>query len=163
MSEIDPLLKIYVEQLRGGKNWPLHADLAPDFLQIEEEELAFKDPVRIDGEAYLAQDELVVQVSIKTKAEVPCCICNDVFKLEISVPKLIQVEPLEGIKRGYFDISELLREAILLEVPLIAECHEGKCPKRKEIERLLLGSSHEKFVEEQGYRPFENLTLDDKE
>lgn len=157
MSESDPFLKIYVEQLRGGKTWPLQLDLSPDFLEVQETELSFVDPVRLDGEAYLAQDELVIQVSIATKAQIPCRICNELFKTGIVIDKLFHLEPIVGLKRGYFDISSLLREAILLEVPQVAECHGGHCPSRKEVERFLRPPGEGKVQEDEGYRPFQDL------
>jgi hypothetical protein len=61
------------------------------------------------------------------------------------------------------DISEILREAILREVPQIAECHGGVCPARKEIEHYLSETSHAHFVEEEGYHPFEGLSLDEED
>ncbi len=157
MTEIDPYLKIYVEQLRGGKNWPLHLDLEPDFLDICEKELTFVDPIRLDGQAYLAHEELVVQVSIKTKAQVPCRICNEPFKVNIVVDKLMHLEPIAGLKRGFFDISGILREAILLEVPSIAECHSGHCPARRDVERYLSKPSQGNDDEIEGYHPFRDL------
>lgn len=163
MVERDPLLKIYVEQLRGGKTWPLHVDLSPDFLEVQEKELAFLDPVRLDGEAYLAQDELVIQVAVHTQAQVPCRICNEFFKIDIAIDKLVHLEPITDLKRGYFDISELLREAILLEVPQIAECHGGHCPSRKDVEKFLSEPNAEQADAVEGYHPFSDLSLDDKE
>ncbi len=161
MTTVDPSLKIYVEQLRGGKTQSLQESIAPSFLAIDEPELSFVDPVVIEGEAYLAHEELVVQVKVSTKARIPCRVCNELFKYDIVVPKLVHVQPIEGFKRGYFDISEMLREAILLEVPPIAECHGGHCPSRGELEGYLRQTVAEDSVEEEGYHPFKDLDLGD--
>lgn len=157
MTDLDPFLKIYVDQLRGGKSWPLHRDLSPDFLGVNESELKFVDPIRMDGQAYLAQDDLVVQVSLTTEALVPCRICNRPFKIAISIPKLIHVEPIGSLKRGYFDISEILREAILLEVPYVAECHDGQCPTRTDLKPYLRTAPQGDLEQEEGYQPFKDL------
>lgn len=163
MTVVDPGLKIYVEQLRGGKVQELSEALSPAFLGVQEAELSFEDPVVIEGEAYMAQDDLVVQVDIETKALLPCRVCNEHFKYDIVVDKLMHIEPITGLKRGYFDISEVLREAILLEIPPIAECHEGHCPARKDMETYLKDPAEENEPQEEGYHPFEGLSLGDLE
>lgn len=150
MQQTDPILKVYVEQLRGNKNWSLDAKLEPLFIGVEEKELKFKDPVFIEGRAYLAENNLVISASMQTKAEMPCKVCNEFFKLEIAVEGLVHVEPLTALKRGYVDISPILREAILLEIPVVAECRKEGCPKRKEVEKLLQ-------EREEGYQPFSSL------
>ncbi len=162
MSVIDPALKIYVEQLRGGKTQQLSEAISPEFLGVQEPELAFHSPVVIEGEAYLAQDDLVIQVDLQTQAQIPCRVCNELFQYDISIQKLMHIEPITDLKRGYFDISEVLREAILLEIPVIAECHDGHCPARKDMEGYLKQSVEEEEVEE-GYHPFEGLSLDDQD
>ncbi len=162
MTVIDPALKIYVEQLRGGKTQHLSESISPEFLGVQEAELAFHSPVVIEGEAYLAQDDLVIQVDVQTAAQIPCRVCNELFSYEISIQKLMHIEPITDLKRGYFDISEVLREAILLEIPVIAECHNGHCPARKDMEGYLKQSVEEDQAEE-GYHPFEGLSLDDQD
>lgn len=162
MSEIDPILKIYVEQLRGNKEWSLNAELAPDFIDVLEPELSFIDPVHLKGKAYLAEDDLVIQVSIATKAQMPCRVCNELFKRDLTVDRLVHVESLTNLKRGYVDISPIIREAILLEIPPVAECHDEQCPARKDVEKYLADPSAKESEEEDGYHPFENLSLDEE-
>lgn len=162
MTIIDPALKIYVEQLRGGKEQDLSEALSPDFLRVSEPELSFEHPVMIEGRAYLAEHDLIVQLEITTKARIPCRVCNEFFDYDIEVEGLVHVEPLTGLKRGFFDMSEILRESILLEVPPIAECHGGHCPARKELEkRLRHPAEDDQGLEEEGYHPFEGLSLGD--
>jgi uncharacterized metal-binding protein YceD (DUF177 family) len=163
MSELDPILKIYVDQLRGGKEWSLNAELTPEFIGVQEAELIFTAPVFLKGKAYLAEDDLVIQVSIATKARMPCRVCNDFFDREVLVEKLVHVEPLTHLKRGFVDISPILREAVLLEIPPVAECHGGHCPRRQEIEKYLSEPSDDPSEEHEGYQPFKNLSLNDEE
>jgi hypothetical protein len=46
-----------------------------------------------------------------------------------------------------------LREIVLLEVPLLAECRQGKCPQRKTMEKYL-SKNGPGADESEGYRPF---------
>lgn len=167
--------KIYPEQLRDGRIEKIQAQFDPDFLEIDDPELQFKHPVSVSGEAYLADDNLVLHLEIQALASMPCAICNELAPVEINVTGLYHVEPLAEIKGGIFFLQGLLREAILLEVPKFAECSHGNCPGRTAIARFLKkgapkftlgctkGSIQGSVPEElngEGYRPFADIDLD---
>ena len=54
--------KIYIDRLKGGVNEKFDATLDPSFLEVEEPELYFPAPVRLQGEAYLTDDHLVIHL-----------------------------------------------------------------------------------------------------
>lgn len=145
--------KIYTEQLRNGHVEEISEELSPEFLNVKERDLSFTDKVRIHGQAYIASDDLILQLDIEAKALIPCSICNEPVKVEIEIDKFIHVEQLDQIKAAIFDFSETLREVILLETPSFAECNEGTCPKRKELKKYLKDPA----TSEEGYRPFADL------
>ena len=147
--------KIFVEQLRSGNVEHLQEELSPEFLDIHEKELAFKDPVFLKGEAYLAEDNLILHFDISTFAELPCSVCNETVKVPIKVQNVYHHEPLSAIKGGVFNMLNALREAVLLEIPAFTECNSGNCAKRKELEKYI--RKPQASSEEPGYRPFENL------
>lgn len=148
--------KVYVEQLRSGNVEQLKEEFNPDFLDIHEKELIFADTVYLNGEAYLAENDLILHFNISTMAEMPCRICNETVKVPIKVQNVYHHEPLSAIKSGIFNMLDVLREAVLLEIPPLAECNEGKCPKRKDLEKYIR-TPPASSTEEPGYRPFENL------
>lgn len=153
--------KIYVEQLRGGHVEKIKEVFSHVFLGLAEKELAFVDSVLVEGEAYLAEDNLVLHLQISTKATLPCKICNEPLKVPLRLTDFYHTESLEGIKSGIFSMEAALREAILLDAPTFAECNEGKCPQRKELEKFLKkGPSSAEKGDATGYRPFEGLNLD---
>lgn len=158
---MDPRFKIYVEQLRDGHVEKLAENFAPKFLDVSENDLAFVDPVEIRGEAYLADDMLVLHVDVHTFCKIPCRICNEPVNTEIAIKGFYHAMPLEEIKTGVFDFQDILRETILLEVPSLVECHEGTCPQRRGMAKYFKKESPpgEKGVEE-GYQPFADLDLD---
>lgn len=130
-------LKIYIDRLQKGEHLTIKEKVPPDFLDIHESELHFPGPVLLEGQAYLASDHLIVQLAIKTDAEVPCSICNNFFKLSIDIPDFYHAEPIENIPGKIFDFSEPAREAILLKIPQFAECHGGQCPERSSIQKYI--------------------------
>jgi uncharacterized metal-binding protein YceD (DUF177 family) len=164
MSLKDDAFKIYVEQLRDGHVEKLHETFAPNFLDIHEEELHFNENVTIEGEAYLADENLILHLQIATQAIIPCSICNGPVETKILLPNFYHMEPLADVKSGIFDFSNILREAILLEVPGFAECHNGNCPERKQVAKYLKepakkAAGGDKNIED-GYQPFADIDFD---
>lgn len=153
---MDEGLRIYVDRLRTQGVEQIHETVPPGFMDVQEKELRFADLVMISGEAYLAQDELVLKLLAKTRARMPCAICNQEVPVDIQA-QIMHMEPALGLKRGVYDMSPLVREALLLEVPLVAECNEGHCPGRKEIEQYLRTKKKVDQGTGEGYRPFADL------
>jgi len=149
--------RIYVEQLRRGVRQRIDATAEPGFMEIAEgDELQFEQPVRMEGEAYLADDSLVIYLDLETEATLPCSICNERIEAPVRVEGLYHLEPLEDISTGVFQFEKVVREAILLEAPSFAECNGGNCSKRKEIAKYLVDP--EKVREEETQRnPFADL------
>lgn len=127
---MDDTFKIFVHRLRDGHSEKIEETLPPDFLEISEEALSFHSPVRISGSATLADETLVLRLSIETEAVLPCSICNRDVPYQISIPNFYFTIGLDEIKGAVFNYKEALREGILLELPYIAECNGGDCPER---------------------------------
>lgn len=137
------LFKIYVDRLRFGQEVEIEGEVSPNFLDIHEKDLVFKDPVTIKGKAYLADENLVMQLALRTKCYLPCAICGELTEVPLNVENFYHIVPLSEIKGRIFDLSEVLREEILLEVPSFVECHDNACPMRDEIKRFLKKEDHE--------------------
>ncbi len=154
---MDDQFKINVEQLHDGHEKVIHESLSPSFLEIDEPELVFKKSVLLDGIACVADTELVVRFDIETEALMACRICNELVPVKIAISSFYHSEPLSEIKTGIYDFKTLLRESILVEIPTFVECHEGKCPHRKEIAKYLKPDSLQSKVAVDGYHPFADL------
>lgn len=155
MSEAD-VFKIYVDRLRGGKEQHFDESLDPSFLEIDESDLKFDKDVQLKGNAYIAEDELILHWDIKAEAIIPCSICNQPVPVEIEIENCYQSIPLEEIRTGVFDFKECLRETILVEVPPFAECNGGHCPKREELKSFFKKTDGQGNQDE-GYQPFANF------
>lgn len=153
---MDEKFKIYLEQLKSGGTEKIDITCSSDFLGVNEENLYFEDPVQVTGEIYLADEELILHLDAFAKAIIPCSICNEPVKVELEVIGFYHAEPVAEIKRGSFNFQEVLREAILLEVPQFAEC-KGNCPQRKQVDKYL---KKPKAPNDQGYQPFADINLD---
>jgi uncharacterized metal-binding protein YceD (DUF177 family) len=160
----DDRFRIFVEQLRDGHTEEIDETFTPDFLEINERELSFTHPVKVRGQVYLADDMLVLHLDVNTIATIPCAICNSPADVGIAIEGLYHAVSMEEIKGAIYDFREILRETVLLEVPILAECHQGKCPQRKSLEKYFKkegapGSE----ADEEGYKPFAGLDFDFKD
>lgn len=155
---MDDAFKIYVDQLRDGHSEKIDETLDPSFIDLHDPDLTFQDPVRMTGEAYLADSDFVIRFDVDTVAVVPCAICNAMIKVPVQIRDAYIVAPRAEIKSGIFNFKELLREQIVLDAPQHVECGGGQCPHRKEIAKFLKESSEDS--DEKGddyYRPFADL------
>lgn len=155
--------KIYVDRLHSGNVEPIREIFDPAFLEQNTEELAYTKNIEVNGEAYVAENELIIHLDIHTVASVPCKICNQPIEIPVDLRGVYLVESLDNVKSGVFNFKELLREAILLEAPQFTECSNGKCPERDTITNFLSSSSDGEKKEgssgDEGYHPFANLKL----
>ena|ERR1700722_3170400 len=130
-------LKIYIDRLKGGQTLAIDESLPPDFLDLHEKDLVFLEPIRLKGEAYLANEHLIIHLNIQTVVRLPCNICNDSVCIPLAVKNIYLTEPLAQIKSAIFDLTGEVRESILLQAPSFAECHSGKCPERANLKQFL--------------------------
>lgn len=154
---MDESFRVYVDQLRDGREIIINEVIDPAFLQVEDKELFFKKSVSVKGEAYLASSDLILHLNIKAEALIPCSICNEMVPIDINIKDLYLSEPLSEIKTGIFSFEELLRESIMIEVPLFTECHEGHCPRRGELAKFMKENDGKDGKSEDTYHPFSDI------
>lgn len=154
---MNDFLRIYIDRLKDGHKEVIHEEMPVSLLQVEEKELKFLGPVFLDGEVYLVDQELVLHLSAKVKAALACSICNQEVPYNIVISDSYQNVPVEEIKGAVFDMTELVREMILLEVPPFIEC-EGGCPRRDEINNFLKKKSG---VDPSNHNPFSDLRIEE--
>ena len=130
-------LKVYIDRLKHGQTLKIEETFPPDFLEIDDDDLVFKDPVHLHGEAYLSNDHLIIHLNIATTAFFPCSICNAPVQIPISLKNVYLTQPLAEIKGAIYDITNEVRESILLQAPLFAECNQGSCPERDNLKKFL--------------------------
>ena len=151
----DPFV-ITIDRLTEGATQKIEGTVSPDFLEVNEPDLRFTDPIKISGEAYLADDELVIHLNASTLAQMPCSICNQMVHFPLDVKSFYHAEPLSNIQGVFFDFRTLLREALLIELPKVAEC-SGGCPEREILTPYL--RKKDVLDTSTSYFPFNDLKL----
>ncbi|MDJ0651457.1 MAG: hypothetical protein QNJ27_00350 [Simkaniaceae bacterium] len=129
-------LKIYIDRLGDGKTEKIDETLSPEIMDVHEKDLQFNRPIQLLGKAYLAEDHLIIQLKIKTEAEIPCLICNERTQKKIVISSFCHTEDVANIKGHVYNCAAFVREAILLEVPSFVEC-AGNCSKRAQLKNYL--------------------------
>ena len=148
--------KIWIDRLGNGAVQKIEGSFDPSFLEIDEKELQFHFPVEAAGEAYLAERHLVIRLKARTKASVPCAICNEMFDVELKTDNFYHSEELAQISGAVFDFSVPLREALLIELPCYFECCNGKCPERDSLAPYLR-AAQKKESDKKIHFPFADL------
>lgn len=148
-------LKIYIDRLRHEHKVVIQETLPPQFMDVNEEGLQFKAPITVSAECYLAEDHLVIHLSVSTTALLPCAICNELVEHPIKIKNLYSTIPLDDIKGAIFDLTQEIRDQVLLQLPLFTECSQGECPERIAMKKFLKPAPESPIEPE--HFPFKNL------
>jgi len=121
------------------------SELAGD-LELAMEGFEFPEPIDVDLLASKSGDEVIVQGRVNATVEMECSRCLESFEMEVdpkiqfviqlldtSQPQYSEDDDFIILPRttGEYEISDRVREAILLELPLKPLCSEdcrGLCP-----------------------------------
>ncbi|PWU16334.1 MAG: hypothetical protein C5B45_00765 [Chlamydiae bacterium] len=130
-------LHIYIDRLKTGQIEKISESISSDFLEIDEQDLAFDKIFKIEAEAYLANDHLIIQFTLNINAFIPCSICNAMTKNTLKVDNTCFSIPLSEVKGAVFDFTDEVRSTILNLVPSFSECNQGNCPDRSLVKKYL--------------------------
>ena len=130
-------LHIYIDRLKSGQTEKISESLSSDFLEIDEPDLAFDKIFKVEAEAYLANDHLIIQFTLNISALIPCSICNVMTKNILKLDNTCFSIALSEIKGAVFDFTDEIRSTILNSVPSFSECNQGNCPDRPTLKKYL--------------------------
>ena len=126
------------KRLVGSKTFAY--ELTPDELDITDTDLKVMAPIHLEGVVENAGDVILFKADVKTEIERTCGRCLKVFTEPLAAQVVEKFYPAgaENIENDAFiyesdllDITEPVRESLLLAVPLQSLCREdcrGLCP-----------------------------------
>lgn len=126
------------KRLVGSKTFAY--ELTPDELDITDTDLKVTAPIQLEGVVENAGDVILLKADVKTEIERTCGRCLKVFTELLAAQVVEKFYPAgaENIENDAFiyesdllDITEPVRESLLLAVPLQSLCREdcrGLCP-----------------------------------
>ena len=139
-------MKIELRQIADeGKDF--HFAESAEEMEISAEGIKFPNPITVDITATLSGDEIICQGEVFAQVEIECSRCLDIFDYEVKanlqfVAQILD-SPMEIDDAGdddfeviskadnFLDISQRVRDAIVLNLPLKPLCSEdclGLCP-----------------------------------
>jgi uncharacterized protein len=137
------MLRLMLDTIEEGTN-SLDLKCSPKELDLEFDGTQFIGDVSISLRLYRQISKIFVKASMSVDAEMECSRCLIPVPMKIEATTEIQYSPLPKFERDqidaigigyyseeYIELSDELRESILLELPMIVLCSEdciGFCP-----------------------------------
>jgi len=92
-------------------------------LDIDNIDFTFNDDIQIKINAYSVSKEFIFKCNIKTDISIKCARCLKAIIFTIDIKDFIF--NYENLHQDMIDISNDIRDAILLEIPSRLICHQG--------------------------------------
>lgn len=131
-------MKIEIQDLLIGKSdyKNVSEDISLATIDFNNNEYAFEGPIHIEGTLNKIEDGVVFKGNILAKVKTVCSRCLDEIVKDLNIDfeeefKKSQDELGYKINDNYIDITKLIEDNILLNVPLKTLCSEsckGLCP-----------------------------------
>ena len=126
-----PVLTIYPRHILDDPV-ELQATLPPEVLELNDFAARAKAPVQVELTVQRDGESLIVTGHLETVLSVLCCRCGDWIDRPVKVDNFVQLLEAEEIaKVDSIDLTPLVREDILLDLPVAASCRltaDWKCP-----------------------------------
>ena len=107
----------------------LEGEITDDIFQLPEgDSVSPAGPVTYKARAYLIDGDLVVEGDFSASFEAECVRCLEKFVLAVKLQAHELTENLENPTEA--DLTQALREDILLALPAYPHCEEGKIPRK---------------------------------
>lgn len=139
-------MKIELKRTSEDFSQKLNLEEAPEVLKLQVEGATFEKPVKVELSVSKSQDQLICRGKVITPVKLECSRCLSEYEESLSsdldfvvnlalTPEEINVDEdgyfIADPSSAFFDIDDLVREAIILALPLKPLCSEdcrGLCP-----------------------------------
>ena len=150
-------LHVRVDGASGSGEVVFEERLPPSFLDLPpDDEVSAASEIVVSGKAYRASEWIVVEGRVKTSFRLPCAICNEMCEYAVDIRSWEQNIPAKDVVDGVIDLSEPLREAVLIEIPFFAKCGGGTCRNIDDVKRFFR-SEEAPEEREETHQPFLSL------
>lgn len=107
----------------------LQGDEPASIMELDESDVRFEGVIKYDLHAQIQGNALLVTGKLSTPATLRCSRCLKEFRQGVKVAQFVFHQELQG--EDFVDLTENIREDIILELPQRALCQEsckGLCP-----------------------------------
>jgi uncharacterized metal-binding protein YceD (DUF177 family) len=121
-----------------------------------DDELSPLSDIFVSGKAYRTQEWIMIEAQVKVSMCLPCSMCNEPSSFFIELLPWEESVEVSSVKDGMVDLSQELRDAILLEAPLCIRCGGDACRNIDEFRKYLAPENRTADSEEKN-QPFLSL------
>jgi len=149
-------LILYLDHLQPDEEMAVSYTIDPAFLDFNpKDEVQPSRPVVVEGTCSLVDDFVILNLLVKAFFSVHCAHCNEQFEYEVCIDHFAHQELLENIEQKKWNLSEIVREAIVLELPFFPQCGGKKCLHIDELRKYFHVQTQEK--DEGNSSPFQSF------
>jgi uncharacterized metal-binding protein YceD (DUF177 family) len=157
MNTLPSGLRLRIDGSSQGDDVLFEERLSPAFLDLRpDDELSAASDIVVSGRAYRASEWVMIEGQVTVSMRLPCAVCNEMCEFTINLTPWEQSIPASSVKDGMVDVSEALREAILIEVPFFMKCGGQTCHNAGEISQYLTSEAPTEDGEDRN-QPFLSL------
>lgn len=139
-------LKLYIDRIKANEYTDFSFIGSPEIMETSEKDASYEEEIVINGSSIIANDHLVVNITIQTSAKSFCKICNEPIDFPVEIEEKHAAFALEKIKSGIFLLESYIRDLIFLHTPRFMECNNN-CPERDVIKKYLTTSNDPQIEE----------------
>lgn len=145
---------IYIKDLKEGEVSSFEHSYEASALDIEFDDFIFKDSIILKGTLELGADSLRVNGALTGKVHQSCgrCLKVDINPFEKKIDLFFDIHDITEI-----DITQELRETLILDHPIAYRCHEGESGKSKTCIEGMGETNNDSDWGESKEKPFSSL------
>lgn len=129
---------LFLDDLRREDECPLSLEVDPAILELSEKDEAKPvHPIVLKGTASLLGEFISLRLKVQCTFILPCALCNEPFEYELQAT-IDHQEPVSDIRHRQWNFTEVVREAILVELPFFPQCGGSDCKNRQQIQKYLV-------------------------
>lgn len=144
------------DRCSDGQEEHIEEKLDPSLLDLQGTDLVASSPILVEGKAYQVSGRMIIDAHVSTTLTTACAMCNEPTSIDIDIPQWLYEQECDSIHGSEWDLTEALREEILLAVPFFTQCGGDVCRNMAEI-RTFVRPEEENESEGKGYQPFLEL------
>jgi uncharacterized protein len=114
-------MRLLVSEIRAQHTLDESAELDSKILGSSDNQVRFTSPVKVDVQAQMTHENIVVLGKVSTQVQMTCGRCLTEYKSDLKG----NFQDIFSFDQETIDLTELIREAVLVDVPLRGLCKEG--------------------------------------
>jgi uncharacterized metal-binding protein YceD (DUF177 family) len=158
MNTISRGLQIRIEGSQNEGEVLFEECVSHELLDLHrDDELSPVSDIFVTGKAYRTQEWIMIEAQVKVSMRLPCSMCNELCTFAIELLPWEESVEARSVKDGMVDLSQELRDAILLEVPFYTRCGSDTCRNIDEFQKYLAPENRAAADGEEKNQPFLSL------